>query len=324
MTGQPAGHGAAAGGRALTEHDLAVPDSVEELLAVAVPYLREGLAAGDLTQVYVPASLAVDLRAAAPGIEVVSLDDFRAMRKPDAIIMRRRLLEEAGGLPSGRLRVLFTVCEPYPRAWQERERSEAVHNAVYADAPTSTLCVYERATTPPEALEAALHTHPHLRTAHGRVPNRHYREPRAHLASLPFPDEPLERTEPVLAFDDAPSLGQLRRALARALRGRGGTQDAEEDFHLACSEIAANAFRHGGRPVSARLWAGPDRLVCSITDGGRAQIDPLAGYEPAHGEDLSNGGMGLWLARKLCDHVDLDRAVTGLTVRLATAVRPAT
>jgi hypothetical protein len=31
--------------------------------------------------------------------------------------------------------------------------------------------------------------------------------------------------------------------------------------------------------------------------------------------------MGLWLARKLCDHVDLVRGPEGLTVRLVTALR---
>src|SRR3712207_7482210 len=50
---------------------------------------------------------------------------------------------------------------------------------------------------------------------------------------------------------------------------------------------------------------GDDRIVCSIDDRGPGLADPFAGYGPAHGEDLSRGGMGLWLARQLCDHVDL-------------------
>ena len=317
------GHADPAEPRSFTEHDLAVVASVDELMVIAVPYLAAGRAAGDLTLAYVPPAVGARLAAAVPGLDVVPADDFRAVRKPDAIIMRRRLLQEAAGGPSRRLRVLFTVQEPYPRAWQERRRSEAVHNSVYAESPTSTLCVYDRAGTPPWALEAALHTHPHLRTATGREVNPHYLEPRRYLASLPLPEEPLQSGPPLLAVDDVPSLSELRHVLARALRGRGGGRDAEEDVHLACSEIAANAFRHGGRPVSVRLWASPDRLVCSITDSGGGSLDPLAGYEPAHGPDLSRGGMGLWLARKLCDHVDVDRSGGRLTVRLSTAVRPA-
>ncbi len=99
------------------------------------------------------------------------------------------------------------------------------------------------------------------------------------------------------------------------------TATAADDVHLAASEIAANAFRHGQRPVSARVWASPDRVVVSISDAGHTFDGLLSGYRPAHGDDLSRGGMGLWLARKLCDHVDLEQTAGGLTVRLTTAVR---
>ena len=43
--------------------------------------------------------------------------------------------------------------------------------------------------------------------------------------------------------------------------------------------------------------------MAAIHDSGHGLDDPFAGYGPAHGEDLSHGGMGLWLARQLCDHV---------------------
>jgi len=72
--------------------------------------------------------------------------------------------------------------------------------------------------------------------------------------------------------------------------------------------------------VSLRLWIAPDRIVCTIADHGGGWDDPFAGYGPAHGSDLSRGGMGLWLARQLCDHVDItsddDGARVRLTVRL--------
>ena len=57
--------------------------------------------------------------------------------------------------------------------------------------------------------------------------------------------------------------------------------------------------------MSARVWADGDRLICVITDRGTSYADPFSGFAPAHGLDLSHGGMGLWLARKLWDHVDL-------------------
>jgi anti-sigma regulatory factor (Ser/Thr protein kinase) len=49
---------------------------------------------------------------------------------------------------------------------------------------------------------------------------------------------------------------------------------------------------------------------------GRDWDNPFAGYGPAHGEDLSHGGMGLWLARQLCDHVVIRHTPDGTAVRL--------
>jgi anti-sigma regulatory factor (Ser/Thr protein kinase) len=97
-------------------------------------------------------------------------------------------------------------------------------------------------------------------------------------------------------------------------------RDAVEDFLLAVDEMTSNAMRHGGPPVSLRLWVADDRIVCTISDHGPGWDDPFAGYGPAHGEDLSRGGMGLWLARQLCDHVDISSDGAGARVRLTLRV----
>jgi anti-sigma regulatory factor (Ser/Thr protein kinase) len=124
-----------------------------------------------------------------------------------------------------------------------------------------------------------------------------------------------------MAVDDVPTLPELRHALGRALAEHVPDRDQQEDLHLGVSEVAANAFRHGRRPVSARLWTDGRQVVCTVTDGGTGFDDPVAGFIPAHGFDLGRGGMGLWLARKLWDSVDLIREPAGLTVRLAAALR---
>ena len=59
--------------------------------------------------------------------------------------------------------------------------------------------------------------------------------------------------------------------------------------------------------------------MATIRDSGSGLDDPFAGYGPAHGEDLSHGGMGLWLARQLCDHVAIRRGEHGVSVRLSTS-----
>jgi anti-sigma regulatory factor (Ser/Thr protein kinase) len=85
-------------------------------------------------------------------------------------------------------------------------------------------------------------------------------------------------------------------------------------------EMTTNALRHGRPPVDLRLWADEKRLVCTVTDRGAGLQDPFIGYGPAHGDDLSLGGMGLWLARQLCDHVDITVTGDGVRVRLTTVL----
>jgi anti-sigma regulatory factor (Ser/Thr protein kinase) len=300
------------------EHDLVVVDSDEQLRRAAAAFLSEGRDAGDLMRASVPGWLVDELAPALPEVSFAAAEKAVWRREPDLIGAIRKAATECA---PRRYRLLGLVNAPGGRAWDERRRCEAITNMAYQGQAVSILCLYDRRTAPDGALAAATATHPHLRTPDGRQPNPAYRDPRAYLDGLDVPEEPLQRTAPVLAVDAAPSLPQLRHQLGAALRGRAGDRDVEEDFHLAVSEIAANAFRHGTPPVSARLWAAPDRLICTITDAGTSYRDATAGYQPAHGDDLSRGGMGLWLARKLCDHVDLVRGPEGLTVRLVTALR---
>ena len=86
------------------------------------------------------------------------------------------------------------------------------------------------------------------------------------------------------------------------------------------------ALRRAGAPYQLTPTAlMRTALVTSgaITDSGHSFADPLAGFWPAHGDDLGRGGMGLWLARKLWDSVDLLPGPDGLTVRLGTRLYPA-
>jgi anti-sigma regulatory factor (Ser/Thr protein kinase) len=301
---------------AVNEHDLLVIDSDDQLQAAAAAFLAEA-EAGDVVRASLPGWLVDELAPTLPGVTFLVSEDAVWRREPDLIGWIRKTAAEVA---PRRVRLLGLVSAPQGRLWDERRRCEAITNLAYAGSAVSILCVYDRRTTPAGALAAAQATHPHLRGAQRRELNAGYQDPSEFLAGLEIPDEPIQRMAPVFAVDVAPSLPQLRHQLTAALRGRAGNRDVEEDFHLAASEIAANAFRHGTPPVSARLWATPDRLVCTITDAGTGYRDVTAGYQPAHGDDLSRGGMGLWLARKLCDHVDLIRGPEGLTVRLVTAL----
>ena len=320
--GQPAGaHGSAPGG-----HGAAVVSSDAGLLEVALPFLDAGLRAGDLVALSCPPET-VELISRALGERAGTIESAPAMsllgaRAPDALTMCRRYLERAASTGSGRLRVLAEVdFGSSPADWREGQRFESVYNRLMAGLPVSAVCLYDTRRLPSSVVESAAATHTEL--VHGATwtPNPRFQDPGTYVPSLPLPREPVEDGEPVFAVDDAVSLPYLRRSLGAVLTARVRDPEQREDLHLGASEIAANAFRHGVRPVSARVWADGDRLICVISDRGTSYADPFSGFAPARGLDLSAGGMGLWLARKLWDHVDLVPGPDGLTVRLSTRLR---
>ncbi|WP_369137038.1 anti-sigma factor RsbA family regulatory protein [Modestobacter versicolor] len=305
-------------------HDLVLDDSPEELAAHAESFLRAGLAAGDGAVVAAGPRIGPLLREAlADDDRVLVLDPATVYRgrTPAAITALRQLAEQH--TPAGRrLRVVGeTVFGPTPRDWLEWERYEAVINEALRHHPLWGLCVYDTSRLPDEVVATGLATHPYLVTAAGRQANPGYSDPADVLRALPVPDEPLERTEPLLRVDDVADFIGLRHTVGDRLADLGGSPELAEDLHLAIDEMSSNALRHGSRPVQLLLWGSAERVVCRIRDHGPGMDAPFAGYGPAHGADLSRGGMGLWLARQLCDHVDILDEGDGLTVRLVTSLR---
>ncbi|MCZ2815312.1 sensor histidine kinase [Modestobacter sp. VKM Ac-2984] len=300
--------------------------SDDALLAGAVPWLEAGLAAGDVTVLSCAEETAELLRGAVGAPDTRLLSDprvaMRGARAPDAVIATRRLLDQAAASPSGALRILGTPdFGPMPRTWREGQRYESVVNDLLARSPLDALCVYDQRQLSTDVVASAGQTHPHLLVDGVRVASEDYLPPAQYLATLPLLREPMEDGPPLFAVDGARALAPLRHQLAAVLATCVPDRDQGTDLHLAVSEIAANAFRHGTPPVAARVWASTDRVVCTISDCGTGFADPLAGFQPAHGDDLSQGGMGLWLARKLWDHVDLVNGPDGLTVRLSSPLR---
>jgi anti-sigma regulatory factor (Ser/Thr protein kinase) len=301
-------------------HDALFFDSPGQLTDVAVPFLLEGLAAGEAAVVATSSGTANLLREAVDGdprVHVIERGDVYRARTPTAITTFRRLAEQHAADGVKRVRVVGEVdFGPTERDWLEWQRYESVINDALAEWPLWGLCVFDTQRLPAPLIESALRTHSTLVTDGDRAPNPDFADPADYLRSLPVPVEPLEDTAPRLAAPDVSDFIGLRHAVAAELDRVPAPRDAVEDFLLAVDEMTSNAMRHGGPPVSLRLWVADDRIVCTISDHGPGWDDPFAGYGPAHGEDLSRGGMGLWLARQLCDHVDISSDGAGARVRL--------
>ena len=250
-------------------------------------------------------------------MHVLARGDVYRARTPTAITTFRQLADQRTADGAPRVRVVGEVdFGPTERDWLEWQRYEAVINHALAAWPLWGLCVFDTQRLPEPVLESALRTHSGVVTADGRAPNPQFTPPAEYLRALPVPAEPLEDTPPRLAALDVTDFIGLRHAVAAELAAVDGARDAIEDYLLAVDEMSSNAARHGRPPVSLRLWVAPDRIVCTIADRGPGWDDPFAGYGPAHGDDLSRGGMGLWLARQLCDHVDISTDADGTRVRL--------
>ena len=301
-------------------HDALVYDDVADLTAVAAPFLLDGLAVGDVAVLAVGADTLGPLCEALgrdPRVLVLDRHVLHRSRTPTAIATFRGLAAQHGA-PGRRVRVVdeldFGTTVADRCEWQ---RYEAVLNEAFAPLPLWGLCVYS-AHLPAEILAGARATHPQLYRAGERLDNPGYVEPTVFLRALPVPDEPLEATVPALDAAGITDFVGLRHAVRDELERVDGPHDMLEDFLLAVDEMASNAVRHGSPPAGLRLWTAPGRLVCTVTDAGSGWDDPFAGYGPAHGEDLSRGGMGLWLARQLCDHVAIRSDAQGSSVRLST------
>jgi anti-sigma regulatory factor (Ser/Thr protein kinase) len=271
-----------------------------ELLA---PRLREGLADGGTVVLACTPDLRGPLldRLGADGVHVVDPDELGG-RAPDAIAGHTSLVDRltVGGTRLHLVTDSGRTSLGVP-AWLQ---TEALLNHVLADRSVAHYCVVD-----PDHLGAdtdrALSCHPWSLTADGVVPNPARKDPAEVLRSLwsaPGPD-PLEATPPTLEVEDVGSLRQLRRELTASLSDGPLDPDEAEDLVLAIDEVVANAAEHGVPPVDVRLWVTEQRVLCAVADRGQGFDEPLAGYGPAHGDDLSVGGMGLWLARRAVDRM---------------------
>jgi anti-sigma regulatory factor (Ser/Thr protein kinase) len=306
-------------------HDALFFDSPGQLTDVAVPFLLEGLAAGEAAVVAAGTPTANLLREAVggdPRVHVMERGDVYRARTPTAISTFRRLAEQRAADGVTRVRVVGEVdFGPTERDWVEWQRYESVINDALAEWPLWGLCVFDTQRLPEPLLETARRTHATVVTVGDRAPNPEFTDPADYLRSLPIPREPLEDTPPRISVPDVSDFVGLRHAVARELATAPAPRDSVEDFLLAVDEMTSNAMRHGGPPVGLRLWVAADRIICTISDRGPGWDNPFAGYGPAHGEDLSRGGMGLWLARQLCDHVDISSNGDGAGARVRLTLR---
>ena len=118
---------------------------------------------------------------------------------------------------------------------------------------------------------------------------------------------------------DRNTLGDMRDELTKCCADSGLADLALSNYVLAVNEIATNSVRHGGGGGTVRLFRSDTDLWCEVTDAGRG-IPQRRRYGSEQPKPGHIGGWGLWLARHLCDGVDIETGKSGTRVVLRFAV----
>jgi anti-sigma regulatory factor (Ser/Thr protein kinase) len=296
------------------EHAALVYGGQEQFAAAVVPFLREGIDAGEPTMVAVGAERTASLReglgAAADEVRFVDMADVG--RNPGRIIPAWSdfVTDHAG-------RAVRGVGEP---VWAGRSAAELLecqlHESLLNLAFDTTdgfrlLCPYDEQALDGAVVHEACRSHPSVVEAGARRESATYRGD-ALLAPFDGPLPSPRGTVEAFAFDRN-SLDELRALVRHRGIVAGLSQRRAEDFVLAVNEAAVNSVRHAGGQGVLRIWTEDGSLVCEVRDPGVVE-DPLAGRRVPRLDQ--EGGCGLYIAHQLCDLVQLRSGSLGTVVRL--------
>ncbi|WP_433246066.1 anti-sigma factor RsbA family regulatory protein [Streptosporangium sp. CA-135522] len=286
---------------------------IRQYLDGTVPFVREGLAAGEPVAVAVPPWNMEPLRAelGESASEVRFLDMTQAGRNPGRIIPSV-LCAFADLHPKGRVRIIGEPIWPdrstteYPACVQH----EALINLAFTGRAVTILCPYDLDGLTPSILKDAELTHPVLMDGSGPRTSSDYAPERViQDYNRPLPD-PADAA--AFGFDDGP-LVRVRDFVAEHAVRMGLSGERLEDLRLIASELAANSLDYGGGSGTVRIWSENGQVVMDVSDAGHI-LDPLAGRRPV--DARQRGSRGLLVTNLLSDLVRIHTHQGGTTVRV--------
>lgn len=284
-----------------------------EYLAGVLPFILDGLAAGDPVTVAVPTERLALLRTGLGehADDVLLLDMTEVGRNPGRIIPGV-LLPAADAHPDRAVRI---VGEP---TWPARSAIEypacVVHEALINHAFTgravTVLCPYDAAGLPARALSDAELTHPQL--IDGAVTRRSDRyAPDAAIAAYNVPLPPPDNADSYIV--DTPNMAGLRNFAAKYAGQHDMDDDRAAELVLALTELASNSIEHAHDSATVLLGITGNRMVCQVRDSGHI-TDPLAGRRPVPPDHLR--GRGLLLVNEVADLVRIHSVPGSTTVEI--------
>lgn len=293
-------------------HSAAYYTSDEDYVGLVLPFLFDGLTAGDPVLVMAP-SHRIEMLTARLGRSanrVTFLDMTVGLRNPARIIPASRRFAE--GYPGRRVRVMGDPIWPGRSAAELREvvRHEACVNILFAGADATILCPYD-ASSGAAVLRDADRTHPlHFEGGEYRS-SANYVDPDDVLSTQdPLPAAPSHAERMDFHHGD---LASVRRVVKDRGDRVGLSKGRVRDLRLAVNEVATNTLTHGSGAGTLRIWWDTDTIVCEVSDHG-VITDPLVGRLPPPAN--AEAGRGLWIVNQLCDLAEIRSGADGTTIRM--------
>ncbi|ONI83151.1 hypothetical protein ALI144C_16740 [Actinosynnema sp. ALI-1.44] len=296
-------------------HETAFYDSDDSMLGLVLPFLTDGVRAGEPTWVAFTEANERLVRSALPDTSGITFlpgaDQYS--RPASAIKSYRQMMAEHVARGAAQIRIVGDV--PHPGMgvpWEWWSRYEHAANEAFKEFPLWGLCPYDTRITPAAVLADVTRTHPHIAHGNGHhTDNPAYRP--SHIPTTTDPIDELELSAPLGELAD-PSPVEARHAAVKACAGTRLTQARIDDFVFAVNEAVTNAICHGHPPVTLRLWADGSRVMAAVTDHGRGPTDALAGMMPA--TNSATAGLGLYIMHLTCDYVAFSREGDRFTIRI--------
>jgi anti-sigma regulatory factor (Ser/Thr protein kinase) len=301
-----------ASGDPALRHNALVYDGVDEYVSTAVPFLREGLEAGQGAVVaHTRPGLAIMREAlGADAASVTFVDTSSSYTRPARTLAAYHAVYADQLTRRSSIRAVADV--PFgadPREWDLWTGYEAVFNRSFAHLPAWVLCTYSGELLPDPVRDGVLRTHPEMVAAHGWRTSKRFQEPDRVLREL------TAVPTPILGLRSIPFGGDVvafRERMAVEMATEHVPEAKTVDMLLAVTEVIANAVQHGDGVAQVRVGRTDGRFVCEVVDRGNGFDDPGAGYlAPRVGV-----GAGLWVARQLTWQVDFFPARDGFTTRI--------
>lgn len=297
------------------EHRALIYSGPEEFLATVVPYLRAGLAGGERALVLTDPGKQELLRSELG-------DDAGAVEFTDAGLSGQRqaqviqaVIDRVINGHCTRIVAEQSLARRSPREVDDYLRFEAAWNVAFRTCPISILCPYDASALPADVMLGCRQTHPALAGEHRTEPSGHFVDPSGYIAGSCVVSEPPESADTFLCQAKADLTTARAFARSHATRAGLGTE-ATAELSLAVSEVLTNALHYGKPPRYLHAYAEGPMLVCHVHDSGDGPGNPLASYLPPGTGPVP--GRGLWVARQLCDSLEIATDATGTHVRLFT------